>query len=109
MNNTQICGRDLLDGLKGRGFRTNQGEDESGVIMLFLKRAGGYYFGVSKFIVTLNFMTHWIHTDNGAGQLIIDGKIKIKNDSTIKQFKEHEIEFEDGSILPADVVIFATG
>ena len=50
-----------------------------------------------------------VSTDNGAGQLIIDGKIKLKNDSKIKRFQEHAIEFEDGSTLAADVAILATG
>jgi hypothetical protein len=41
--------------------------------------------------------------------MIIDGKIKVKNDSHIKQFTSTGLEFEDGSALPADVVIYATG
>ena len=48
-------------------------------------------------------------TDVGASQLIIDGKIKLKNDSQISRFSKNSIVFEDGSELPADVVIFATG
>ena len=49
------------------------------------------------------------YTDVGASQLIIDGKIKLKNDSQISRFSKNSIVFEDGSELPADVVIFATG
>ena len=45
----------------------------------------------------------------GASQLIVDGKIGLKNDSQISHFEEKTIVFEDGSTLPADVVIFATG
>jgi hypothetical protein len=47
--------------------------------------------------------------DVGASQLIIDGKIKLKNDSFIERFTNTGIKFENGSELPADVVVFATG
>ena len=39
----------------------------------------------------------------------MDGKIKVKNDSALKGYTERGLVFEDGSTLPADVVIFATG
>ena len=45
----------------------------------------------------------------GGSQYIIDGKIKLKNDSQIKEFTESGLKFENGSELPADVVIFCTG
>ena len=41
--------------------------------------------------------------------MIIDGKIKLKNDSQIKAFTESGLLFENGSELPADVVVFGTG
>jgi hypothetical protein len=41
--------------------------------------------------------------------LIIDGKIKLKNDAQIARFTETGLEFADGSTLDADAVIFATG
>lgn len=47
--------------------------------------------------------------DVGASQLIIDGKIKLKNDSRMERLTKTGIKFEDGSELSADVVIFATG
>jgi hypothetical protein len=47
--------------------------------------------------------------DVGASQMVIDGKIKIKNGSSIERFTKDGIKFADGSELPADVVIFATG
>jgi NADH dehydrogenase FAD-containing subunit len=50
-----------------------------------------------------------LRIDVGASQLIIDGKIKLKNDSEIEQFTKTGIKFKNGSELPADVVIFATG
>ncbi len=47
--------------------------------------------------------------DTGASQLIIDLKIKLKNDSTISEITETGLKFENGSELPADAIIFATG
>ncbi|KAG6864540.1 hypothetical protein C0991_008887, partial [Blastosporella zonata] len=46
---------------------------------------------------------------DGYSQLIIDGKIKVKNDSAISSFYKKGIEFENGSLIEADTVIFATG
>ncbi|KAF8345500.1 hypothetical protein F5887DRAFT_1190190 [Amanita rubescens] len=83
--------KDLLDALHKRGFRTNQGILGTGFGLLAWSKAGGYYLDV------------------GASRLIADGKIKLKNDSQIKEFTETGLLFEDGSQLPADVVVFATG
>ncbi|KAH8119454.1 FAD/NAD-binding domain-containing protein [Phellopilus nigrolimitatus] len=83
--------KDLLEGLRQRGFKLNMGEDGSGVIMLYIRRGGGFYF------------------DTGASQMIVEGKIKLKNDSLIQRFTKDGIEFENGSSLPADVIILATG
>jgi len=47
--------------------------------------------------------------DVGASQMVIDGKIKLKNDSSISAFTDKGLKFEDGSEIEADVVIFATG
>ena len=48
-------------------------------------------------------------TDVGACQLVIDGKIKLKNDAQISRFTQNGLEFENGSTLDADAVVFATG
>ena len=47
--------------------------------------------------------------DVGGSQYIIDGRIKLKNDSQIQGFTEKGLKFEDGSELEADVVLFCTG
>lgn len=83
--------KDLLEGLHKVGYRTNFGDDDSGFIYLALKRGGGYYLDV------------------GACQKIIDGKIKIKNDSQIERFTKTGLKFTDGSEVEADVVMYATG
>ena len=48
-------------------------------------------------------------TDVGASQLIIDGKIKLKNDAQIARFTPKGLQFDDGSTLDTDAVVFATG
>jgi len=83
--------REMIDGLTKRGFKLNWGENGSGAIYLAWTKAGGYYYDV------------------GASQMIIDGRIKLKNDSLIERFTKTGIRFEDGSELKCDVVIFATG
>ncbi|KAJ6490350.1 hypothetical protein C8R47DRAFT_1273552 [Mycena vitilis] len=81
----------LLDGLRKRGFRLNLGYKDAGFSLAVWENAGGYYLDV------------------GTSQLIVDGKIKLKNDSLIERFTANGLKFENGSELPADVVVFATG
>ncbi|KAH9484751.1 Indole-3-pyruvate monooxygenase YUCCA1 [Psilocybe cubensis] len=83
--------KDLLDSLHKVGFRTNLGIKDTGFGLLAWSKAGGYYL------------------DTGASKLIAEGKIKLKTDSTISSFTETSIKFENGSELPADVVVFSTG
>lgn len=47
--------------------------------------------------------------DVGASQMIIDGKIKLKNDSLITSYTPTGLAFSDSSHLDADIIIFATG
>ncbi|KIL55508.1 hypothetical protein M378DRAFT_1042155 [Amanita muscaria Koide BX008] len=83
--------RRLLESLHRRGFRTNDGIQGTGALLLVYSKISGFYLDV------------------GASQLIADGRIKLKNDSQIKEFTETGLLFEDGSQLQADVVLFATG
>ncbi|KAJ7930009.1 hypothetical protein B0H13DRAFT_2228389 [Mycena leptocephala] len=83
--------KDLLDGLRKRGFRLNLGYKDAGFSLAVWENAGGYYLDV------------------GTSQMIVDGKIKLKNDSLIERFTPTGLRFENGSELPADVVLFATG
>lgn len=48
-------------------------------------------------------------SDVGGSQYIIDGKIKLKGGTQIKEFTEGGLTFEDGTQLAADVVLFCTG
>ncbi|KAF8523192.1 hypothetical protein JB92DRAFT_2705437 [Gautieria morchelliformis] len=82
--------KETVEGLNRVGFKTNNGDDDSGFLMMAWQRGGGYYLDV------------------GASQLIIDGKIKLKSGS-VKSFTTDSLVFEDGSALKADLVVFATG
>lgn len=83
--------RDLLAGLARAGFKIDYGEDGSGLFMKYLRRGGGYYIDV------------------GASRLIADGKIKIKQGVEIERFTPTGVQFTDGTELPADIVVLATG
>ena len=54
-------------------------------------------------------LTSVLLADDGGSQLIIDGKIGLKNDSAIKEFTKTGLKFEDDSTLDADLVVLATG
>lgn len=41
----QVCLRELLNGLKKRGFRLNTGIDDTNWLGLAFERFGGYYLG----------------------------------------------------------------
>ncbi|KAF9065637.1 hypothetical protein BDP27DRAFT_1331715 [Rhodocollybia butyracea] len=83
--------KDLLSALAKRGFRANKGIDGTGAMVLYLTKGAGYYL------------------DTGASTLIIDGKIKLKNDTPLQGFTPQGLKFEDGSEVEADVVVYATG
>ena len=82
---------DLLAGLEKAGFKLDHGPDDAGFFMKYFQRGGGYYIDV------------------GASQLIIDGKIKVKQGQEIAEVKPHGLLFADGSELEADEIVFATG
>lgn len=81
---------DFYAGLEKAGFKLDWGADGSGLFMKYLRRGSGYYIDV------------------GASQLIIDGKIKLKP-GQVSEITEDAVVFDDGSTLPADVIVYATG
>jgi putative flavoprotein involved in K+ transport len=78
-------------GLEKAGFMLDWGADGSGLFMKYLRRGSGYYIDV------------------GASQLIIDGEIKLKAGSDVREITENSVILEDGTDLPADVIVYATG
>jgi cation diffusion facilitator CzcD-associated flavoprotein CzcO len=81
----------LLDGLEAAGFALDRGPMGAGLMIKYYQRGGGYYIDV------------------GASQLIIDGKIKVKQGQEIAQILPNGVEFADGSVVEADEIVFATG
>ncbi|NDV86374.1 NAD(P)-binding domain-containing protein [Aurantimonas aggregata] len=77
--------------LEKAGFMLDYGADDSGLFMKYLRRGSGYYIDV------------------GASQLIIDGKIKLKSGVEIEEITETGVRFVDGTELPADLIVYATG
>jgi putative flavoprotein involved in K+ transport len=82
---------DLYARLEKAGFMLDFGEDGSGLFMKYLRRGSGYYIDV------------------GAAELVADGKIKLKSRVGVERIKEHSVVFSDGSELPADLIVYATG
>lgn len=81
----------FYDQLTKAGFLLDFGEDESGVAMKYHRRGSGYYFNV------------------GASELIIEGKIQLKSGHNIATIKENSILLTDGSEIPCDLLVYATG
>jgi cation diffusion facilitator CzcD-associated flavoprotein CzcO len=81
----------ILDGLRARGFKMDFGEDETGIQMKYFRRGGGYYIDV------------------GCCDLIIDGKIPLMHWDTIERFVPDGALMTDGTVVPADLLILATG
>ncbi|OHC49124.1 MAG: FAD-dependent oxidoreductase [Rhodobacteraceae bacterium GWF1_65_7] len=82
---------DFYAALEKAGFMLDFGDDESGLFMKYLRRGSGYYIDV------------------GACDLVIDGSIKLQSGKGISHLSETAVVLEDGTELPADLVIYATG
>ncbi|MCB4823995.1 flavin-containing monooxygenase [Roseicella aerolata] len=83
--------RPLLERLERRGFRLSDGIDGCGFQMLYLERGGGYYFNV------------------GCSDLIADGAIGLLHFDMIERFVPEGLRLKDGSLVPADLLVAATG
>ena len=81
----------LLEGLEKSGFRLHFGEDDTGFQMMYLRRGGGYYFNV------------------GCSELIISGAIKLLQFADIERFVAEGARLRDGRIVPAELLVLATG
>lgn len=82
--------RDFYDRLAAAGFELDFGDDESGLFMKYLRRGSGYYIDV------------------GACELVADGKIKLAH-GQVQRLTEDAVVLDDGTELPADLVVYATG
>ena len=82
---------DFYDRLRAAGFKLTFGEDETGIGPMYLRRGSGYYIDV------------------GASDLIADGKIRLKSGVEVSHLTEDSVVLADGSVLRADLVVYATG
>ncbi|KAL2635547.1 hypothetical protein R1flu_007026 [Riccia fluitans] len=83
--------KDFYDRLTKAGFKIDFGEDGSGLILKLLRRGGGYYIDV------------------GASELIASGEIQVKSGVGVQEIRPKSILFSDGTELPADLLVYATG
>jgi putative flavoprotein involved in K+ transport len=77
--------------LEKAGFKLDFAEDGTGIAAKYLRSASGYYIDV------------------GACEMIADGRIALKSGCGISRLSEHGVEMDDGTFLPADIIVYATG
>ena len=82
---------DLYSRLEKAGFLLDFGVDGSGLFMKYLRRGSGYYIDV------------------GASELVANGSIKLKSGVTIERINPRSVTLSDGTELPADLIVYATG
>ncbi len=81
---------DFYSRLEAAGFQLDWGDDGSGLFMKYLRRGSGYYIDV------------------GASELVANGDIKLAH-GQVDHLTENAVVLEDGTTLPADLVVYATG
>ena len=81
---------DFYGRLTAAGFELDWGDDDSGLFMKYLRRGSGYYIDV------------------GACDLVADGSIELAH-GQVDRLTEDAVILADGTELPADVVVYATG
>src|SRR5207244_9901581 len=82
---------ELLEGLRQIGFKLDFGEDNTGWQFKYLTRGGGYYFNV------------------GCSDLLIKREIALNQFADIDTFVAEGARMKSGEIVPADLIVLATG
>jgi putative flavoprotein involved in K+ transport len=82
---------DFYARLEKAGFLLDYGEDDSGLFMKYLRRGSGYYIDV------------------GASELVASGDIKLRSGVDVERLTKDAVVLSDGTELPADLVVYATG
>jgi putative flavoprotein involved in K+ transport len=82
--------QDFYDRLEKAGFLHDWGDDGSGLFMKYLRRGSGYYIDV------------------GAADLVANGDVKLAH-GQVTRLTENSVVLDDGTELPADLVVYATG
>ena len=83
--------QDFYDRLEKAGFRHDWGDDGSGLFMKYLRRGSGYYIDV------------------GAADLVANGDVKLVTRPGRPSSPRTRWCSTDGTELPADLVVYATG
>ncbi|MGR7026964.1 flavin-containing monooxygenase [Geodermatophilus sp. URMC 62] len=81
---------DFYRRMEDAGFWLDWGDDGSGLFMKYLRRGSGYYIDV------------------GAADLVANGEVKLAH-GQVDHLTEDAVVLEDGTELPADLVVYATG
>jgi len=82
---------EMIAGLKAIGFKHDFGDDETGHQMKYLRRGGGY------------------NLDAGSSALMIKGEIGLLQYERIERFVAEGALLKDGTTVPADLIVLATG
>ncbi len=82
--------QEFYDRLEAAGFDHDWGDDGSGLFMKYLRRGSGYYIDV------------------GAADLVANGDVALTR-GQVDHLTEDAVVLEDGTKLPADLVVYATG
>ncbi|MGS0753675.1 NAD(P)-binding domain-containing protein [Roseateles sp. GG27B] len=82
---------DLYARLEKAGFLLDFGADGSGLFMKYLRRGSGYYIDV------------------GASELVANGSVKLHSGVNIERINPRSVTLTDGTELPADLLVYATG
>jgi putative flavoprotein involved in K+ transport len=77
--------------LERSGFMLDFGEDNTGISAKYARRGSGYYIDV------------------GASALIADGRIRLRSRVEVARITPDGVALSDGSELPADLIVYATG
>ncbi len=82
---------EMVEGLTRIGFKHDIGEDETGHQMKYMRRGGGY------------------NLDAGSSELMIKGEVGLLQYDRIERFVAQGALLKDGSVVPADLLLLATG
>ena len=89
-NHARELDQALIEGLTNAGFRIDT-EDELGWQFKYMQRGGGYYFNV------------------GCSALVIEKKVGLVQNADIETFVAGGARMRNGTLVPADLVVLATG
>src|SRR6185312_2949580 len=83
--------KEMIAGLKSIGFKHDVGDDQSGHQMKYFRRGGGY------------------NLDAGSSALMAKGELGLLQYDRIERFTADGALLKDGSTVPADLIVLATG